>query len=85
MAEFMVLFGAGLDDEGPHRDVVEQIEAFLPIQFPDDQFRFATAPDRTGIAVLPITGHQEPAGSNLGEILLAVEDIVRRKSRSAAA
>ena len=84
MAEFMVLFGAGLNDEGPQGDIVEQIEAFLPIQFPDDQFRFAMAPDRSGIAVLPITGHQEPAGSNLGEIALAVEEIVRRKSRSAA-
>ena len=84
MAEFMVLFGAGPDETGLERDVIEQIEAFLPIQFPDDQFRFGTAPDRSGIAVLPITGHQEPAGGNLGEIVLAVEEIVRRRSRSAA-
>lgn len=84
MAEFIVLFGAGPEETGADRDVVEQIEAFLPIQFPDDQFRFALRPERAGVAVLPITGHQEPAGSNLGEIALAVEEIVRRKSRSAA-
>ncbi len=84
MAEFIVLFGAGPEETAADRDVVEQIEAFLPIQFPDDQFRFAFGPERTGVAVLPITGHQEPAGSNLGEIVLAVEEIVRRKSRSAA-
>ncbi len=84
MAEFMVLFGAGPDETGEERELLEQIEAFLPIQFPDDQFRFAVAPERTGVCVLPIAGHQEPPGGNLSEISLVVEAILRRKSRSAA-
>ena len=83
MAEFMVLFGAGAEETGAERELLEQIEAFLPIQFPDDQFRFAMAPERTGVAVVPIAGHQEAAGGNFSEIALAVEAIVRRKSRSA--
>ena len=84
MAEFMVLFGAAPDEIATERELVEQIEAFLPIQFPDDQFRFALAPDRAGVAVVPIAGHQEPLGGNFSEIALAIEAIVRQRSRSAA-
>ena len=84
MAEFMVLFGAAPDEIATERELVEQIEAFLPIQFPDDQFRFGIAPDRAGVAVVAVAGHQEPPGGNFSEIALAIEAIVRQRSRSAA-
>jgi hypothetical protein len=48
------------------------------------EFRFALAPERAGVAVVPIAGHQEPPGGNFSEIALAVEAIVRQRSRSAA-
>ena len=83
MAEFMVLFGT--DPQGDaERSLMDQIEAFLPVQFPDDVFRFGFSVSRAGVSVVPIAGHQEAAGSNLGEIVLAVEEIVRRKSPSTA-
>ena len=71
MAEFMVLFGAAPDETGTERELVEQVEAFLPIEVPDDQFRFAIAPDapRSGV---PIAGYQEPPAAIFG-IALAVE------------
>jgi hypothetical protein len=81
MAEYIVLLGHAVRSAA-----VNEIEAVLPIQFPDDRFRFGVRPQSAaGFSVLHVAPHNAPPADHLDAITLVVQETLDAHSRAGAA